>query len=82
MFDLLFIYCVGERISTLMSFSDGLGSFFPSEDGKDIAYKGRNGWKGVFFPPESTSNVFVVEMIEVLFPICTSTLRVNNYVYC
>ena len=46
---------------------------FPSKDGKDAAYEGRIGWKGVYFPPESASFVFVVNMIKVLFLICTST---------
>ena len=26
---------------------------FPPKDGKDAVYKGRNGGKGVYFPPES-----------------------------
>ena len=54
---------------------------FPSKDGKDAAYEGRNGWKGVFFPPESAFSVFWNIMIEVPFPICTLTWRVNNRVY-
>ena len=53
---------------------------FPSKDGKDVACEGRNGWKSVYFPPESASIVFVVNMIKVLSPICNSTWRVNNYV--
>ena len=54
--------------------------FFPSKNGKDVAYEGRNGWKGVYFARESESFVFVVNMIRVLFIICTSTRRVNNNV--
>ena len=53
---------------------------FPSKDGKDVAYEGKNGWKGVYTPSASASIVFVARMIKVLFVICTSTWRVNNYV--
>ena len=28
---------------------------FLSKDGKDAAREGRNGWKGVYFPPELAS---------------------------
>ena len=55
---------------------------FPSKDGKDIAYEEKNGWKSVYFPQESESFVFVVIMIKVFFPFCTSTWRVNFYVSC
>ena len=34
----------------------------------------------VFFPPESAFFVFKFIMIERLFPICTLTWRLNNYV--
>ena len=53
---------------------------FQSKDRKDAAYEGSNGWKGVYFPPKSASSAFVVNMIKVLFPICTFTWHVNNYV--
>ena len=53
---------------------------FPSKDGKDVACEGRNGWKNVYFSPESASFVFVFNMVKGLFPFCTSTWRVNNYV--
>ena len=26
---------------------------FPSKDGKDAGYEGKEGWKGIYFPPES-----------------------------
>ena len=29
--------------------------FFLSKDGKDAVREARNGWKGVYFPPESAS---------------------------
>ena len=53
---------------------------FPSKDGKDAAYEGRNGWKGVFFPPESAYSVFIVIMIKVPFPVSTLTGRVKIYI--
>ena len=40
---------------------------FPSKHGKDATYE------------ESASFVFIVIMINVLFPICTLTWRVNAY---
>ena len=52
----------------------------PSKIGKDAAFEGRNGWKSVYLPPGSASFVFVVNMIKVLFPSCTLTWRVNNYI--
>ena len=58
-----------------------IGPYFsPSKDGKDAVREGRNGRKGVYFPPESASFTLIYSMIEVLFPICTLIQRVNNYV--
>ena len=53
---------------------------FLSKDKKDAVCEKRNGRRGVYFPPESASFVFMDNMIEVLFPICTLNWRVNNYV--
>ena len=53
---------------------------FASKDGKDAAYEGRNGWKSVYFPPESASFAFVSNVIKVLFPTGNLTWRVNKYV--
>ena len=64
-----------------MSISDGSDQyFFLSKDGKDAVREGRNGWKGVYFPPESASFPLINNMIKVLFRICTLSWRVNNYV--
>ena len=64
-----------------MSISDGLDPYlFLSKDGKDAVGEGRNGRKGVYFPPESASFPLIKTMIKVLFPICTLIWRVNNYV--
>ena len=73
------IYCIGAGIGNLMSTSDGLGSyFFRRNMGKNAAYEGKNGWRGVYFRPESASFVLVVITIISFFPICTPTWRVNN----
>ena len=53
---------------------------FPSKDGKDPVHGGRNGRKGAYFPPESASFPSINSMIKLLFPICTLSWRVNNYV--
>ena len=58
-FCLCCIYCVGAGITTLMSISDGSDrTFFLSKDGKDAVREGKNGRKGVYFPPESASFAF------------------------
>ena len=54
---------------------------FSLKDGRDAAYEVRNGWKSVYFPPDSEFFVFMVNIIKVvLFLIYTLTWRVNNYV--
>ena len=55
--------------------------FFLSNDGKDAVREGRNGRKGLYFPAESASFPLINNMVKVLFPICTLTWRVNNYVF-
>ena len=55
--------------------------FFLSKDGKDAVPEGRNGLKGVYFPPESASFSLINNMIKVLFPICTLIWRVNIFVF-
>ena len=72
---LCFIYHVGAGITTLMSISDGSDRTFFCP-----VREGRNGRKGVFFPPESASFTLINNMIKVLFPICTLIWSVNNYV--
>ena len=54
--------------------------FFLFKDGKDAVREGRNGRKGVYFPPESASFSWINNLIKVLFRICTLIWRVNNYV--
>ena len=65
-----------------MSISDGSDrTFFLSKGGKNAVGEGRNGRKGVSFPPESASFTLINTMIKVLFPICTLIWRVRNYVF-
>ena len=54
-------------------------SFLPKE-GKDAVREGKNGRKGVYFPPESASFSLINKTIKVLFPICTLFWRGKNYV--
>ena len=49
--------------------------------GKDAAYEGINGWKFAFFPRQSRHFLFLVTMIEVLFPVSTLTWRVHIHVF-
>ena len=58
-----------------------IGNFFLWEDGKDAVREGRNGRKGVYFPPGSISFPLTNTMIKLLFPICTLIWRVKNYVF-
>ena len=53
---------------------------FLPKDGEDAVREGRNGWKSVYFPPESAPFSLINIMIKLLFPICTLIWRVNNYV--
>ena len=72
---------VGAGINTLMSISDGLGpSIFCRKMEKARPMMKEMDGKVVYFPPESAYPAFDVLISEVLFPICTSTWRVNNYV--
>ena len=64
-----------------MSISDGLGpSIFTRKTEKARPMMEEMDGKVVYFPPESAYSAFGVPISEVLFPICTSTWRVNNYV--
>ena len=55
---------------------------FPSKDGKDVIREGKNGRKGVSFPPESAAFPLINNMIIVLFTVCALIWSVNNYVSC
>ena len=48
--------------------------------GKGASHYGRDGWKSCIFPACVGIFDFDVIMYKVLFPICTLTWRVNNYV--
>ena len=64
-----------------MSISDGLGpSIFCRNMEKARPMMEEMDGKVVYFLPESAHFAFDVMISEVLFSICTSTWRVNNYV--
>ena len=72
---------VGAGIKTLMSISDGLGSFFFCRKmEKTRPMREEMDGKVVYFPPESALLPLMLYFSTVLFPICTLTWRVNNYV--
>ena len=72
---------VGAGINTLMSISDGLGpSIFCRKMEKARPMREEMDGKVVCFPPVSAFFTFDVIIYKVLFPICTLTWRVSNYV--
>ena len=74
---------VGAGISTLMSVSDGLGPcIFCRRMEKARPMREEMDGKVVYFPPESALPPLMLYFSTVLFPICTLTWRVNNYVSC
>ena len=74
---------VGAGINTLMSISDGLGSsIFCRKMEKTRPMREEMDGEVVYFPPESALLHLMLYFSTVLFPICTLTWRVNNYVSC
>ena len=75
---------VGAGINTLMSISDGLGSsiFCRKMEKTRPMREEREEMDGkvVYFPPDSALLPLMLYLSTVLFPICTLTWRVNNYV--
>ena len=72
---------VGAGINTLMSISDGLGpSIFCRKLEKARPVREEMDGKVVCFPPESALSPLLPYFSTVLFPSCTLTWRVNNYV--
>ena len=72
---------VGAGINTLMSISDGLGSsIFCRKMEETRPMREEMDGKVVYFPPESALLPLMLYFSTVLFPICTLTWRVNNYV--
>ena len=72
---------VGAGINTLMSISDGLGpSIFCRKMEKVRFLREEMDGKVVYFQPESELLPLMLYFSTVLFPICTLTWRVNNYV--
>ena len=67
--------------NTLMSISDGLGpSIFCRKMEKARPMREEMDGKVVYFTPESALLPLMLYLSTVLFPICTLTWRINNYV--
>ena len=74
------ICCVSAEITTLMSISDKLDPYsFCRKIKETRSVKGEMDGE-VFISRQSRHFSFIYNMIKVLFPICTLTWRVNNYV--
>ena len=72
---------VGAGINALMSISDGLGpSIFCRKMENARPMREEMDGKVVYFSPESALLPLMLYFSTVLFPICTLTWRVNNYV--
>ena len=72
---------VGAGINNLMSISDGLGlSIFCRNMEKTRPMREEMDGKVVYFPPESALLPLMLYFSTVLFPICSLTWRINNYV--
>ena len=72
---------MGAGKDTFMSISDEIGPSISCRKMKRtrLLIEEMDG-KIVFFPPELAFLFFDVFMMKTLFPICTLTWRVNNYV--
>ena len=72
---------VSAGINTWMSTCDGLGpSIFSQKMKKASPMKEKTAGKVVFFSRQSRHSDFDVVIYKIVFPICTLTQRVNNYV--
>ena len=74
------IYCVSAGITPVMSISDGPHPYFFCRK-KEMTRSMKEETDGdVFISRQSRHFPFMDDMIKVLFPICTLSWRVNNYV--
>ena len=64
----IFIYCRRGNNHFDVNFRRIGPYFFLSKDGKDAVREGRNGRKGVYFPPESASFPLINNMLKSTFP--------------
>ena len=80
-----FLVCkqnVGAGINTLISVTEGLDpSIFCRKMEKARLMREEMDGKVVYFPPESAFPLLCSHFLRVLFPICTLTWLVNNYVF-
>ena len=83
-FDLLFIYvvdyCVGPAKTTLIFVPEGLVPYFSRRKLEKTRSMEEEMDREVFVSRQSRFFILIDKMVEVLFPICTSIGRVNNYV--
>ena len=74
------INCVGARITTFMSLSDGLDPYFVRRKMERTQSMKEEMDGEVFIYRQSWHFSFIDNMIKVIFPIYTFNWRVNNYV--
>ena len=79
-FCLCYFYCVGARITILMSISDGLDPHILRRKMERKRAVKEEMDREVFFPAPVDIFPFAGKMSKVLFPICTLIWRVNDYV--
>ena len=73
-------YSVGAGVSTCMSISDTLVPYIFRRKFEKTRPMSDETDGEVFISRQSCCFLFIDKIIEVLFPICTLTWRVNNYV--
>ena len=79
-FCLYWYYCVGAGKSTIISILDALGLYLSVKRWKRRGLWDKRWINRCLFPDRVGIVAFVLNMIEVLFPVCTLTWRANNYV--
>ena len=83
-FDLLFMFlffCVGAEITSLMSISDGSDPYlFCRKMEKTRSLKEEMDGKVFIFRQSRHPFPLMINMIKILFPICTLIWRANSYV--
>ena len=74
------VYCVGVKMSTLMSISEGLDPYNFCRKMEHMRSTKEEMDRKVFISHQCQHFSFVNIMIKVLFPICTLNWLVNSYV--
>ena len=73
-------FCFGAKMGTLMSICDGLMPYILRQNMEKTRPMREEMDEKLFIFRQSRHLIFVVNMIKVLFPICTLTWLVNNHV--